>query len=74
MDGHFLNAQTWGTYIHGIFDNDSVIQQVLELINPEINVQIDYKKVKEEGYNQLAALVREHTDMDYIYQCLQSND
>lgn len=74
MDGHFLNAQTWGSYIHGIFDNDSVIQQVLELINPEINVQIDYKKVKEEGYNQIASLVREHTDMDYIYQCLQSND
>lgn len=74
MDGHFLNAPTWGSYIHGIFDNNSVIQQVLELINPEIKVQIDYKKVKEEGYNQLAALVREHTDMAYIYQCLQSND
>ena len=69
-DGCFLNEKTWGTYIHGIFDNTSVIESVLRQVNPEFSSAIDYKTKKEEGYNQLADIIRENVDLDYIYNCL----
>ena len=69
-DGCFLNEKTWGTYIHGIFDNASVIESVLRQVNPEFSSAIDYKTKKEEGYNQLANIIRENVDLDYIYNCL----
>lgn len=69
-DGCFLNEKTWGTYIHGIFDNASVIESVLRQVNPEFSSAIDYKTKKEEGYNQLADIIRENVDLDYIYNCL----
>ena len=70
-DGFFLNDNTWGTYIHGIFDNASVIEQVLRQIDPAISVTVDYKARKEEGYERLAEMIRENVDMEYIYRCLR---
>lgn len=69
-DGFFLDDKTWGTYIHGIFDNASVIEYVLRGIIPDFVAKIDYKSRKEEGYNQLADLIRENVDIEYIYRCL----
>lgn len=69
-DGYYLDARTWGTYIHGIFDNASVINLVLRQVRPDFASAIDYKARKEQGYNQLADLIRENVDMEYVYQCL----
>ncbi|MBS3775589.1 MAG: cobyric acid synthase [Bacteroidales bacterium] len=71
-DGYFLNYKTWGTYIHGIFDNQEVINHILSE-NGTSGLQstsFDYAAYKEEQYDKLAALVREHTDINYIYQTL----
>ncbi len=70
-DGYYLNARTWGTYIHGIFDNAEVINLVLSEINADHVAVTDYKTLKEEGYNQLANIIRENVDMEYIYKCLR---
>lgn len=70
-DGYFLNDRTWGTYIHGIFDNAPVIQHVLRGIKPGFTAETDYKSRKEEGYNRLADVIRENVDMEYIYRCLR---
>lgn len=70
-DGYFLNARTWGTYIHGIFDNASVINRVLREVNPHFNSATDYKARKEQGYNQLADIIRENVDLEYVYGCLK---
>jgi cobyric acid synthase CobQ len=69
-DGYFLNEKTWGTYIHGIFDNAPVIEQTLRQVDPDFSSAIDYKVRKEDGYNQLADIIRENVDMKYIYRCL----
>lgn len=69
-DGYFLNDRTWGTYIHGIFDNAPVIEQVLRQVKPDFSSAVDYNARKEEGYNQLADIIRENVDMEYIYRCL----
>lgn len=73
-DGYFLNDKTWGTYIHGIFDNASVIEPVLRRIDPAISATVNYKTRKEEGYNRLADVIRENVDMEYIYRCLRDSD
>ena len=70
-DGYFLNENTWGTYIHGIFDNASVIDSVLRRIDPEFVSATDYKARKEEGYDRLAQVIRDNVDIRYIYNCLK---
>lgn len=71
LDGYYLNEKVWGSYIHGIFDNASVIESVLTSIGKEIErIDVDYKKTKEEAYNKLADVIRENVDLDYIYSTL----
>ena len=69
-DGYFLNNRTWGTYIHGIFDNIFVIQEIIKSTGSNIAPDFDVKAFKEEQYNKLAGLVRKSTDIDYIYKSL----
>ncbi len=70
-DGYFLNPKTWGTYIHGIFDNETIIKYILQNNGfSEKTNNIDYKTFKEEQYDKLADIIRKNMDMDYIYQVL----
>ncbi len=71
QDGYFLNSKTWGTYIHGIFDNSSVVEYILKQVNAEITVELDFQEFKHTNYNKLAELIRTSMDMDYIYKTLQ---
>jgi len=67
-DGYYLNSKTWGSYIHGIFDNQSIIENILQQVNSSLKVSIDYKSFKDDQYNKLANLIRSNIDMDYIYK------
>ena len=68
-DGYYLNERCWGSYVHGIFDNASVIEDLLLLIDGvgEVNVE-SYRDMKERNYNLLADRIREYIDMDQIYK------
>jgi len=71
-DGFFLNPKTWGTYIHGIFDNESIINYILKQnAGIEVNFKVDIKSFKDEQYNKLALHVRKNVDLGYIYQQLK---
>lgn len=69
-DGYFLDDKTWGSYIHGIFDNMSVIKKICEHAGLKEVKDFNVVDFKEEQYNKLAKLVRESSDMDYIYKSL----
>ena len=71
QDGYYHDNRTWGTYIHGIFDNAPVIESVLRLIDPKISISVSYRDIKEKGYNQLADLIRQNVNLDYIYEILK---
>ena len=72
-DGCYMNSKTWGTYIHGIFDNSSVINQILNKNNStEAAPDFNYETFKQEQYDKLADLVRQHSDMDLIYKNLEA--
>lgn len=70
-DGYQLNPKTWGTYVHGIFDNIEIVNAVLKESGGKSSSQFDFKQFKEEQYDKLAALVRANVDMDYIYQSME---
>ncbi len=74
-DGCFLNDKTWGTYLHGIFDNVPVIESILKACGKEAQIQeFDYPAYKNGQYDKLAALLRESCDMDYVYRVLKESD
>lgn len=70
-DGYFLNHATWGTYLHGIFDNEVVLSSILKRFKFQEPASFDMKAFKNEQYDKLANLVREHTDMATFYKSLE---
>lgn len=74
-DGCFVDRTCMGTYVHGILDNPSVIDYLLEPFADKLKeTAFDYKAFKEEQYDKLAAHVRKHVDLPLIYQILTDND
>ena len=70
-DGYFLDERCWGSYMHGILDNPAVLDYLATGLGAGTNARaVDDAAFKEEQYDKLAALVREHVDMDYIYASL----
>ena len=60
-----------GTYIHGFLDNPAVINRLLSDYVDTDQVEIsDPQTFKEEQYDKLAAHVRQHVDMERLYQIL----
>ena len=71
-EGFFLTDTCWGTYIHGILDNETVINDLLSRCTKTIvSTSFNYKAFKEEQYDLLANHLRKHIDMNYIYKTLQ---
>jgi len=74
-DGCFLNEKTWGTYLHGIFDNLPVIRSILKSCGKEMALQeFNYADFKNQQYDKLAAHIRSSCDLDYIYSILQMKE
>ena len=74
-----------GTYIHGFLDNTPVIEHLLKgkansplgsaaSLVEEQPIAKSYTDFKEEQYNKLADHVRQHLDMNRLYQILKAND
>ncbi|HXB94355.1 MAG TPA: cobyric acid synthase [Puia sp.] len=63
-DGYRVSEGCWGTYLHGLLDNRSVVKQVLGVDIP------DYRAFKERQYDRLADHIRQHVDLAYICQQL----
>ena len=71
-DGYFLNPKCFGSYVHGILDNQAVMDYILSPYADKLSDEpFDYKAFKEEQYNKLADHVRSHVNMDLMYQILK---
>ena len=71
------NGRVWGTYLHGIFDNDAFrlafvnrlrVEKGLPRIEDSANFSTAYEKQRQ--YNRLAQLLRDHLDISRIYQIM----
>lgn len=72
-DGFLVNSKCFGTYIHGILDNQCVIDYILKPYTDKITDKpFDLKSFKEEQYDKLADHVRQHVDMKLIYKIMSN--
>jgi adenosylcobyric acid synthase len=73
INGCIVDNRCIGTYLHGILDNASVIDFLLQpfLEKTAARDSFDYAAFKEEQYDKLAAHVRRHVDMELIYNILK---
>jgi adenosylcobyric acid synthase len=75
-DGHLdgaVSGRVAGTYFHGLFDNADFTTRFLSLVAESRRLEWrpeTFRYSKEEEYDRLAAVVREHVDMERIYQCI----
>lgn len=65
----------WGTYIHGIFENDAFRRGVLNRIREKKGLaplpsSVSYTEMKERALNRLADLLRLHVDIGFIRRIL----
>ncbi len=74
-DGCRVSDRVMGSYIHGILDNREVIDALLApYAGGEATPALDYEAYKEEQYDALAAMLREHIDIDRIYEIMKGDD
>jgi len=71
------DGRVWGTYIHGIFDNDGFRREFLRSLQARagkshicLSGGFDYRLQKEQQYDLLAQHVRQHIDLPRIYQAI----
>ncbi|MNB75709.1 Cobyric acid synthase [compost metagenome] len=67
------DGRIWGTYVHGIFENDAFRRSWLNRIRrdkglPTIEHGICFRHRKKAAFDRLAAHVRRHVDMNEVYR------
>lgn len=62
--------QIIGTYCHGLFEEQTSCQSMLEWAGLENAVAIDYFKRREDDIDRLADTIEEHINLDAIYELL----
>ncbi len=74
----FINeaGNVWGTYCHGIFDNDELRRAVINALRERkglapLSMQFKYLAYKEAEFDRLAKTVEEHFDMKKFYEILE---
>ena len=64
-EGYYDGNMSWGTYMHGIFDNSAVVDELLQIKYPNRKAK-DYKGFKSKQYDLLAKLVDENLNMKQV--------
>jgi adenosylcobyric acid synthase len=74
-DGYWLNDRCWGTYLHGILDNATVVEAILRTVGASAKMAseapFDYAAFKEQQYDRLATWLRDHLDVGYMIEGLR---
>lgn len=74
-EGCMVDDKCFGTYIHGILDNDAVLRFILkDYLADSHKVEFNYQEYKELQYNALADHLRHYIDIPRLYEIMMSND
>lgn len=73
------NKRIFGTYLHGIFDADGFRMDLIRKIAKEKgmdleDMEISLEAYKESQYDQLEQLLRDHLDMEKIYEMIRQEE
>jgi adenosylcobyric acid synthase len=70
------DLRTWGTYLHGVFDSDGFRKNFLDGIRKRKGIKTaaagSYERLKQEGFDKLAAIVRGSIDIKKVYEILRT--
>jgi adenosylcobyric acid synthase len=71
-----LKGTVWGTYIHGIFDNDRFRSSLLNALRTKRGLEpveevVDYTKVRDEALDKWTKVLSTHVDIEYIADLLK---
>lgn len=74
----FCSGNLYGTYLHGIFDAPGVAKAIVNALLEKKGYalsnsgadEMDYETYRERQYDKLAAVLREHLNMEEIYRIL----
>ena len=74
LDGS-ARGNCWGTYLHGIFENDAFRRGLLNRLREKkgllpLPVAVSYGLARDQALDRMADLIREHVDMDFIRRIL----
>lgn len=67
-DGFMFNDRCFGTFIHGLFDNKKILDEILAPYGAVKS--LDFKEYKDKQYDKLANFVKANLDMDYVYKVI----
>ncbi|MCX7794302.1 MAG: cobyric acid synthase [Thermodesulfovibrionales bacterium] len=75
LDGS-MNGNCWGTYIHGIFDNDHFRRAIINSARMKkglepLSFTYSYRELKEGLIDSLSKSIEEHIDMSFIWRLLK---
>lgn len=74
-DGCFASPHCFGTYIHGLLDNQNVINYILTpFLSEKSNKNLSYDDFKEQQYDKLADHIRKNVDMEKVYAIMQQKN
>ncbi|MEW4368685.1 cobyric acid synthase [Paenibacillus kandeliae] len=72
------DGSVWGTYLHGMFDNDQFRRHWLNTLRqqkglePQI-VTVQTEQYRQQAFDRMAELVREHLNMEQVYAIVRSS-
>lgn len=70
-----VDEKCFGSYIHGILDNPSVIDLILSpYLKHNESENLDPISFRNQQYDLLADWLRKYIDMDKIYNIIRKND
>lgn len=76
-EGVWINERCLGTYLHGILDNDTVVDYLLsstgKIDNTTIDNEMTYSEYKDRQYDMLAEHVRKHLNIELLYKILSDD-
>jgi adenosylcobyric acid synthase len=70
-----VSGRVAGTYFHGLFDNVDFTMKFLTMVAESRQLEwrpVASRRSKDEEYDRLAAVVREHLDMKRIYEVIET--
>ena len=70
----YVSVRRWATYLHGVFDDDAFRRAWLDHVRADIGLAPQGRQLAtydlEKELDRLADIVREHSDMETIYQSM----